>query len=83
MHLINGNWNGLESEWARIKMQNGNKNKLFTLTAWIGIGFEFGYIAIDVFTLSWNQNELLQVTKMILVDYFIIYYNNCDNYNSK
>ena len=81
MRLINGNWNGLESEWARIKMQNGNKNKLFTLTVWIGIGL--GYIATNVLTLSCNKNELLQVTKMTLVDYFIIYYNNCDNYNSK
>lgn len=27
------------------------------------------YVTIDVLTLFWNHNELLEVTKMTLVDY--------------
>ena len=62
------NQNGMESEWAGIGMENGNRNKLFTLVVGIIIGMNC--IVIDVFTLSWNLNELLQVTKLTLVHYF-------------
>lgn len=45
----------MESEWAKIGMENKNQNKLFTSA--IRIGVEMNCIVIDVLTLSCNQNR--------------------------
>ena len=47
-------------------MENENQNKLFPLAVEIEIRMNF--IAINLFTLSWNRNRFLQVTKLILID---------------
>ena len=47
-------------------MGNENQNKLFTLTVEIEIGMNF--IVSNLFTLSWNWNRFLQVTKLTLID---------------
>lgn len=54
-------------EQAKIKMKNENQNKLFILLVGIEIGMN--RIAIDMFTLSRNENRLLQITKPPLVNY--------------
>lgn len=64
---IGWNYNGLKSEWIGIEIENINQNKLFTLTAIIRI--RVTCINIDVLTLFWNRNGLLQITKIISVDY--------------
>lgn len=45
-----------------------NKNKFFTLAMQIRI--RMSYLAINIFTLSWNQNLLLQIIKITLVDHY-------------
>lgn len=49
-------WNRkkLKSELTEIRIRNRNQIKLFILTVQIRI--KMSWIAIDVFTLSWNQN---------------------------
>ena len=51
-----------------IKNENYNYNKLFAL--FIGIRIKMSCIAVNVFSLSYNRNQLLQVIKMTLVDYY-------------
>lgn len=43
-------------------------NKLFILI--VGIGIVINCITINMFTLSWNQNKVLRVTKLIFVNYY-------------